>query len=104
MSNRRSNTSFNVYYQSFLKRHSNGTNRFLHVLSALLFCLSLPAALLFHSFNVVLFVAIFAFGCCFLGHVIFEKNNPIIIKNFFKSVIAVFVFSYDVLTGKEKLF
>ncbi len=95
--------SFKDYYAYFLSRHKHKINRVIHFISTLLFCLSLPTALLFHAFNVISFTIILAFGCCFLGHVLFEKNNPLVLRYFLWSLIAVFVFSYEVLNGKERL-
>jgi len=101
--------SFKEYYTLYLKKHTNLTNRRLHVVGQLLtiayFCLVIYLmATKGWVFTPLLFLVPFiVYPFAWSGHFFFERNKPAAFKNPWKAKAADWVMLKDILLGKIKL-
>lgn len=95
-------SSLEEFYPYYLSEHQNTTSRILHFIGTGLVILLIPAALLFHSFAMVLLIPVVGYGFAWVGHYFFEKNKPATFKHPFYSLASDFLLFFDLLSGKER--
>ncbi len=96
-------TNYSEFYRFYLKEHSNPINRLLHVIgTSIVLALVLTAIIHFNPYWLI-FVPISGYGFAWIGHFIFEKNQPATFKYPLWSLKSDFKMYFDILSGKESL-
>jgi hypothetical protein len=103
------NITFKEYYKEYLKKHTNVTNRRLHVIGQILTIIYF-LGITFLTFKVnFLFALLYpltlfiVYPFAWSGHFFFEKNKPAAFKNPWKAKAADWVMLKDIIIGKIKL-
>ncbi|GLX81151.1 DUF962 domain-containing protein [Thalassotalea eurytherma] len=94
--------SFEEFYPFYLSQHGNGVCRSLHYLGSAiaLFCLSLCVK---HGELIYLLYGLLGgYGCAWIGHFFFEKNEPATFQYPWYSFLGDWRMLWDFLTGKLK--
>lgn len=95
--------SYEVFYQFYLKQHSNKINRFLHVFGTTV-VLALTITAIYHRTpKLLVLVPIAGYGFAWIGHFFFEQNKPATFKYPLWSLKSDFKMYYEILSGKISL-
>jgi hypothetical protein len=91
--------NFAEFYPVYLSEHSNRACRELHFLGSTLALLCLAILLL--TDNLWWLVAAFAsaYGCAWIGHFVFEKNQPATFRHPLYSFMGDWVMYWQMMTG-----
>jgi hypothetical protein len=95
--------SFREFYPFYLTEHQNKTSRRLHFIGTMLVFLCLFAAMLFHSWKLLILIPILGYGFAWVGHFFFEKNKPATFQYPLYSLGSDFKLFFEILAGKQKL-
>jgi hypothetical protein len=68
--------SFDAFYADYLREHRHPANRALHLGAKLAMAVALVAAVRARSIGVLLLVPVLGVAPCWLGHWLFEGNQP----------------------------
>ena len=96
--------TFTDFYPFYLRQHSNIACRKLHFLGT---CGVISLLLLFFFTGhplLLIFLPVVGYGFAWVGHFIYEKNQPATFKHPFYSVLGDFRLFWDILVGRVKAF
>jgi len=105
----KNNIPFRDYYKQYLKKHTNKTNRRLHVIGQFMTIGYVATAIYLaatHNLGWLLLLIgapFVVYPFAWSGHFFFEKNKPAAFKNPWKAKAADWVMLKDILCGKIKL-
>jgi hypothetical protein len=91
--------SFSEFYPVYLTEHSNRTCRELHFLGSTLALLCLAVLLLTGNPWWLLAALGCGYGCAWIGHFVFEKNQPATFRHPLYSFMGDWVMYWQMLTG-----
>lgn len=95
--------SFSEFYPFYLSEHANLANRRLHFLGTSLAIICLLLAVLWRSPWPVGVAVVLAYGCAWIGHFFFEKNQPATFRHPFYSFLGDWVMYRDILRGRLRI-
>ena len=95
--------SFTEFYPVYLSEHSNRTCRELHFIGSSLALFCLGALLLTANFWWLLGALVGGYGFAWIGHFVFEKNQPATFKHPLYSFMGDWVMFLDILRGRVRL-
>jgi len=91
------------FYTYYLKEHSNYTCRLLHIIGTNLVLVLVLTAIIHQNPYWLVFVPLSGYGFAWIGHFVFEKNQPATFKYPLWSLKSDFKMYFDVLIGKLSL-
>jgi len=94
---------FSEFYPFYLSEHQHPINRRMHFLGLSLGIIAIVYAIVSGNPWWLLAGLIAAYACAWLGHFVFEKNQPATFKHPLYSFIGDWVMYKDIWTGKVKL-
>ena len=94
--------TFAEYYQYYLTLHQNKINRWLHVVGQCVTLSLLVYALATQTWLLLLLVPFVVYPFAWVGHLVFEKNQPAAWTNPLWAKACDWVMLKDLLTGKLK--
>lgn len=92
--------SFEAFYPYYLSEHSNRQCRRLHFVGTGSGIALLIAALVTHTWWLLALVPVVGYGGAWLGHFVFERNEPAAFKNPWWSLRGDFLMFGQMLTGR----
>jgi len=95
--------SFSAFYPYYLAEHSNLTCRRLHYVGSVLVVLLLLISITTAQWLLLCALPVVGYGFAWVGHFVFEKNQPATFKYPFYSLLGDWVMLKDALTGRIKL-
>ena len=95
--------TFNEFYPFYLSEHSKSITKILHVIGSLSGLSLLLFFILFSNFQYIPLAFIPGYGFAWIGHYIFEKNQPATFKYPIYSFIGDWIMLKDIFTGKIKI-
>ena len=95
--------SFAEFYPFYLSEHENRTSRRLHFCGTLLVIALVTAVIVLRRPLLLVLLPIVGYGFAWLGHFVFEKNQPATFKHPFYSLLGDFVMFKDMLIGRIPL-
>jgi hypothetical protein len=96
---RREFANFAEFYPVYLSEHSNRTCRELHFVGSTLSLLCLAALLLTGNPWWLAAAVVSGYGCAWIGHFVFEKNQPATFRHPVYSFMGDWVMYWQMLTG-----
>ena len=96
-------TTFKQFYPFYLSQHQNSVCRRLHFVGSTLVLLLIVYVLITASWLALTLAPVVGYGCAWLGHYIFEKNQPATFTYPIYSLIGDWVMYKDILIGKISL-
>jgi len=94
--------TFAEYYKYYLTLHQNKTNRWLHVAGQCATILVLTYILLTKSWLLLFLVPLIVYPFAWLGHIVFEKNEPAAWSHPMWAKACDWVMLKDIITGRLK--
>lgn len=94
--------TFAEYYEYYLTLHQNNVNRWLHVAGQCVTLSLLVYALATQTWFLLLLVPFVVYPFAWVGHLVFEKNQPAAWTNPLWAKACDWVMLKDLLTGKLK--
>jgi len=94
--------TFAEYYEYYLTLHQNNVNRWLHVAGQCVTLSLLVYALATQTWLLLLLVPFVVYPFAWVGHLVFEKNQPAAWTNPLWAKACDWVMLKDLLTGKLK--
>ena len=94
--------TFNEYYQYYLTLHQNKVNRWLHIVGQCVTILTLAAIIKTNTWLLLPIIPFVVYPFAWLGHLVFEKNEPAAWTNPLWAKACDWIMLKDVLTGKLK--
>ena len=94
--------TFNEYYHYYLTLHQNNVNRWLHIVGQCVTVFTLAYALYTQTWLLLLLVPFVVYPFAWMGHLVFEKNEPAAWTNPLWAKACDWVMLKDILTGKLK--
>ncbi len=95
--------TFKEFYPFYLSEHQNPTSRRLHFTGTALVFGIFIAAMLFHSWKLLIIIPFCGYGFAWVGHFFFEKNKPATFQYPLYSLASDFKLFFDIVGGKQKL-
>jgi hypothetical protein len=92
--------SFSAFYPHYLAQHGNRTSRRLHVVGTLLALLIGALAVLRGRPQWLPFALLAGYGPAWVGHLLFERNNPATWRHPLYSLRGDFTMLFEILTGR----
>ena len=92
--------SFSEFYPFYLSEHSNRVCRELHFVGTTLALICFGALLLTGNFWWLLAALVSGYGFAWIGHFVFEKNQPASFKQPLYSLMGDWKMFWQILTGK----
>ena len=96
-------TDYNEFYKYYLKEHSNAICRLLHIIGTTIVLALLLTSIIHQNPYWLIFVPLSGYGFAWIGHFVFEKNQPATFKYPLWSLKSDFKMYFDVLSGKISL-
>jgi hypothetical protein len=96
--------SFEDFYPYYISQHQNDMNRRLHVVGTGLALLALTQVVMWGlvgGFGYLVLAAVFGYGFAWVGHYVFEKNEPATFKYPAWSLMGDFKMAWEVVSGKR---
>mgnify|MGYP005829232439 FL=1 len=94
--------TFDEYYQHYLSLHQNKWCRRMHVLGNIVTLVSLGTIIYYKIWLMLLVVPYIIYPFAWVGHFLFEKNDPAAWSHPFKAKVADWRMMWDILRGKIK--
>lgn len=94
--------TFAEYYKYYLTLHQNKINRWLHVAGQCVTILVLTYTLLTKSWLLLFLVPLVVYPFAWLGHIVFEKNEPAAWSRPLWAKACDWVMLKDIITGRLK--
>ncbi len=91
------------YRTVYLKDHASPANRWVHFLSNVLAIVSLSAAVIFWSWELLLLGAWFQLGPPYLGHIVFEGSHRSIDRSWILSAVGSWYTTLQIIIGKQSI-
>jgi hypothetical protein len=95
-------STFAEYYEYYLTLHQNNVNRGLHITGQCVTLSLLVYALATQTWPLLLLVPLVVYPFAWVGHLVFEKNQPAAWTNPLWAKACDWVMLKDILTGKLK--
>ena len=95
--------NFAEFYPFYLSQHQNSTCRLLHFIGTWLVLITLIYVLVTGHWLAIILLPIFGYGCAWIGHFVFEKNQPATFKHPWYSLLGDWMMFQDILLGRIKL-
>lgn len=95
--------AYEEFYKFYLAKHSNKTNRLLHVIGSTIVLAIAFTAIYHRMFELFLLMPIVGYGFAWVGHSFFEKSTPPTLKYPLWSLKSDFKMYFDILGGKLSL-
>jgi hypothetical protein len=95
--------SFSEFYDYYLSQHSMVNCRRMHFIGTLLVILDLLFAGAEHNAWWLLLAPVLGYGCAWIGHVLFERNQPATFGHPVWSLIGDGRMFWDMLRGRVRL-
>jgi hypothetical protein len=92
--------SFHDFYPFYLREHSSRVSRRLHVIGSLLALMLALAAFVMQEWVLLWGVPVAGYAFAWIGHFVFEKNQPATFRHPLYSLRGDFTMLRDVLTGR----
>ena len=92
--------SFHDFYPFYLREHSSRVSRRLHVIGSLLALMLALAALVMQEWVLLWGVPVAGYAFAWIGHFVFEKNQPATFRHPLYSLRGDFTMLRDVLIGR----
>ena len=92
--------NYKEFWLFYVREHSNGTCRRLHIAGTALALLAFFLFILTKEIMFLILMPLFGYSFAWIGHFYFQKNKPATFKQPFFSLISDFVMFCYVLTGK----
>ena len=96
--------SFKEFYPYYLNQHSNLMCRRLHFLGT---CAVIALLLIFFftgNLILLMMLPVMGYGFAWIGHMLFERNQPATFKYPWYSLLGDFKMFWDILSGRVKAF
>lgn len=94
--------TFKEFYPYYLSEHRNQTCRRLHFVGSALVLACLFLAIFTQYWKLLILLPIIGYGFAWIGHFVFEKNQPATFKHPLYSLLGDWVMFFQILTGKIK--
>ncbi len=95
--------SFKEFYPFYLSEHKNIKNRRMHFAGSWLVLLTIGFTIGANHPGLVYLIPVFGYGFAWLGHFIYEKNQPATFQFPYYSFMGDWVMFKDILVGKVKI-
>ncbi len=93
--------NFTDYYRFYLSQHQHAGTRILHFLGTLVILTAVIYVLLTGKTRFLWYIPILGFGLQWLSHFMFEGNKPVMMRYFFREVMADFRMFWELLSRKQ---
>ena len=94
--------SFAEFYPCYLSEHRHPISRLLHFSGSLLILILLNLALVLHTPWLLILLPIVGYGFAWIGHFLFEKNQPATFQYPLYSLMGDWVMFKDILIARVK--
>jgi hypothetical protein len=95
--------TFRAFYPYYLREHSDINCRRLHFLGTALVISTAVYAFATRTWWLMLLLPVFGYSFAWVGHYVFERNQPATFKYPFYSLAGDFVMFRDLLVGKVRM-
>ena len=95
--------SFREFYQFYLGEHRDRNCRRMHFAGSTLVLVVLVAALATQRWLLLLLLPLLGYGFAWIGHFVFEKNQPATFRHPLYSLMGDWVMYWQILCGKIRL-
>ena len=92
--------SFREFYPAYLAEHSERSTRRLHFLGTLLVIVVVAVAIGTGNLRWLLLAPVLGYGLAWIGHFVFEKNQPASFKQPLYSFMGDWKMFWQILTGR----
>lgn len=93
---------FKAFYPTYLRMHSNRSNRRLHVVGNLIGLVVFLLAVGTQSWLLLVASPVIVNTCAWFGHFRFQKNRPGVFTYPLLGIIGSWVMTWDILRGKMR--
>jgi len=93
--------TFDEFYRFYLTQHQHAGTRMMHFAGTLVILTAVIYVLLTAKSRFLWYIPILGFGLQWLSHFMFEGNKPVMMRYFFREVMADFRMFWELLSRKQ---